>query len=197
MTMVAILTFSPAAQASVGVGIQENPVSLQRVAHPGKTYALPAVHVADTGTQAESIVIKVERVSRGDGRKVPASWIHISSSQLRLAPLQEVKIPLQLVVPADAKSGSYVTDVVAIGSAVIPSTGTNFGAAAATKLTFRIVPGPGRGLLASLPPSVWGLIAVLLLVALILVLRPFIKVRILVTRRKVKRWQFQRCRRRH
>ncbi len=171
-------------RASVGVGIQENPVSLQRVAHPGKTYALPAVHVADTGSQAESITIKVERVSKGNGRAVPASWIHIASSQLRLSPHQEITIPLQLVVPDGAKSGGYLSDIVAIGSAAVPNAGTNFGAAAATKLKFRILPSPSRGLLPSLPASLWAALLVLLLATLVLIANRFFTLQIGIKRRQ-------------
>jgi len=130
--MVAISTLPAAADASVGVGIQENPVSLQRAAKPGVTYALPAVHVADTGTQDESIILKLERISRGRARAVPATWIHFAFSRIQLSPHQETKVPLDLVVPDTAKTGSYLSDVVVIGSPVVPSKATDFRAAAAT-----------------------------------------------------------------
>lgn len=182
--MVAILIFPAAAEASVGVGIQENPVSLQRAAKAGGTYALPAVHVANTGTQNETLRLKVERISHGTGRAVPSTWIQFSSSQIQLAPHQETKIPLNLVVPASARSGSYQSDVVVIGSAVVASKATNFRPAAATKLEFRVVPGPSPGPFAALPRSLWLTILILLVAMLIYFGRRFFNVEFRVTRKK-------------
>ncbi len=129
-------------------------------------YALPAVHVADTGTQDESITLKVERIPGGRGRAVPATWIHFADSRIQLSPHRETKIPLDLVVPASAITGSYLSDVVVIASAVVPSKATNFRAAAATKLEFRVVPGPKPGLFGSLPAWAWWPLAGLVLAAL-------------------------------
>lgn len=161
--MVAIACFPVAAEASVGVGIQENPVSLLKAAEPGRTYALPAVHVADTGSQDESIVLKVERISGGHARTVPATWIHFANTLIQLSPHQETKISLDLVVPDTARAGHYLSDVVVIGSAVAPSKAANFRAAAATKLEFRVLPRPKPGLLASVPAWAWLAVAALLL----------------------------------
>jgi hypothetical protein len=187
IVMVAIATSPTAAQASVGVGIQEDPISLQKAALPGETYALPPVHVADTGTQAESIVVKVERISHGNGRAVPGSWIHIGNPQLHLSAHQEIRVPLQLKVPDDAKPGRYLSDIVAIGSAAISSSGTNFGAAAATKIEFKILPGPGRGLLPSIPLFVWVLFAALLLWLFVAISTRFYALKISITRKTADR----------
>ena len=51
-----------AASASIGVGVQANPVSLDSAAHPGGSYTLPALYVVNTGTQAESMSVRVERL---------------------------------------------------------------------------------------------------------------------------------------
>jgi hypothetical protein len=137
--------FFPAiSQASVGVGVQVNPVRLANPAHAGASYSLPSVHVANTGTQAESVSVRVERLSRGTGRIVPPSWIQAEHSPLRLSPDQQASIPLRLAVPAGAKAGRYFSDIVIIGSAIVAAGSANFGAAAATKLEFRVVPGPAK-----------------------------------------------------
>ena len=69
---VLLLVAAPAAAyASVGVGVQAGPVQLAGVAHPGGTYALPPVYVVNTGTQAESVAVRIERISHGTGRTVP------------------------------------------------------------------------------------------------------------------------------
>jgi hypothetical protein len=182
--MVAILTFPVAAEASVGVGIQENPVSLLRPARAGGTYPLPAVQVANTGTQDETITLKVERITHGSGRVVPRAWIQFADTQIQLAAHEETTIALDLVVPASARSGSYQSDVVVIGSPVEPGKATNFRPAAATKLEFRVVPGASRGPLAALPPLLRWTLLVLLLAMLIYAGRRYFNVQIRVTRKK-------------
>jgi hypothetical protein len=53
------------ASASIGVGVQANPVSLGNTAHPGATYTLPSLYIVNTGTQAESMTVRVERKTVG------------------------------------------------------------------------------------------------------------------------------------
>ncbi|MGN6791114.1 MAG: hypothetical protein ACTHJW_01850 [Streptosporangiaceae bacterium] len=161
------MTCPAAAEGSVGVGIQENPVSLQKAAKAGQTYTLPAVHFANTGTQDESIRLRVERISDGKGRVVPATWIQFGSTQIQLSPHQETKVSIHLVVPDTARTGSYLSDIVAIGSAVVPSKAADFRPAAATKLEFRVVPGPSPGLFASVPRPLRVVILIVLLALLL------------------------------
>lgn len=165
LTLLALLTFPQQSQASVGVGVQAGPVSLTTAAQPGQSYMLPPVHVANTGSQAESITVRVEHLSPGPGRPIPPSWIHIGNSPLRLSPNQGAEIPLNLVVPDDAKSGKYLSDIVAIGSALIPAGRTNFGAAAATKLEFKVVPRTGNRVWSTFPSWTWWALTGLLLLA--------------------------------
>jgi hypothetical protein len=157
--------FFPAiSQASVGVGVQVSPVRLAKPAHAGASYSLPSVHVANTGTQAESVSVRVERLSRGTGRVVPPSWIHAEHSPLRLSPDQQASIHLRLAVPAGAKAGRYLSDIVIIGSAIIAAGRTNFGAAAATKLEFRVVAGRAQQPW-SFPAWGWWALAAVFIVA--------------------------------
>src|SRR5580693_9790754 len=88
-----------AADASVGVGVQAGPVRLAGAAHPGGTYALPPVYVVNTGTQAESVTIRIERISRGTGRTIPPTWIQVAGLPAALGHGQSARIPLNLVVP--------------------------------------------------------------------------------------------------
>jgi hypothetical protein len=165
LTLVALSIFPQQSEASVGVGVQASPVSLTAAAHPGQSYALPPVHIANTGSQTESISVRVEHLSTGPERPVPPSWIHVGNSALRLSPNQGAEIPLNLVVPGDAKSGKYLSDIVVIGYSLVPVGRASFGAAAATKLEFRVVPRPGNGLWSSLPSWTWWAMAGLLLLA--------------------------------
>jgi hypothetical protein len=131
-----------AARASVGVGVQAGPVRLAVAAHAGGSYALPPVYVVNTGTEAESVSVRVERLSPGAGRAVPPSWVRATGPTVRLGPHQGTRLPLQLVLPGGARPGRYLSDVVVSGSAAISAGRANLGVAAATKLEFRVEPGP-------------------------------------------------------
>ncbi len=169
-----------AADASVGVGVQAGPVRLADAAHPGGTYALPPVYIVNTGTQAESVAIRIERISHGTGRTIPPSWIRVSALPSRLGHGQSARVPLDLVVPAGAKPGQYFSDVVVTGSAALTVGGANLGVAAATDLEFRVAPGAVAQPWFSVPGWVLGAMAgiVALAAALVLVSRSGIRIRI-------------------
>jgi hypothetical protein len=181
--LVAVVSVPQAAMASVGVGIQANPVRLTGRADPGGSYTLPPVFVINSGTKAETIRIAVERVSRGPGRAVPRSWIQVSGPTVQLRPGKAARIPLELVLPGAARPGAYLSDIVATASAPISAGRTNLGAAAATMLEFRV----GQAAAAGFWPTVvkqtlWALLIVVLLGAVALAVR-WSRVRIRVERR--------------
>jgi hypothetical protein len=137
-----LLIWPAAGYASVGVGVQAGPVRLAGIAHPGGQYALPPVFVVNTGTQPESVVIAIERISSGSGRTVPPAWISASSGPVRLAHRQSARIPLSLSVPPHAAPGRYFSDVVAKGTASLSAGGADLGVAAATDLEFTVARSP-------------------------------------------------------
>src|SRR5205814_10073960 len=143
----ALVAVPQAAQASIGVGIQAGAVRLSGVGHPGQSVSLPGVSWVNSGTHPESIRLSVQRLSKGSGRVVPASWIQFGSPVVQLAPKHAVRVSLELVVPAGAKPGAYLSDVVATGtSAEQASAGhASLGAAAATLLAFRVAPATAPG----------------------------------------------------
>jgi len=157
--------FLPAAQASVGVGVQAAPVRLGQAARAGGSYALPSVYVVDTGTQDESISIRVERRDGDAGRAVPSSWVRATGPGLRLSAHQSARVPLELVVPAGAKPGRYLSDIVVSGSAVTSVGRANLGVAAATALEFSVTPGAPPA--PFLPTWTWWLLGSLMALGLI------------------------------
>jgi hypothetical protein len=159
-----MLAIPAAAQASIGVGIQAGPVRLAGAAHPGGSYALPAVYVVNTGTQDESLSIRIERLSSGPARSVPAAWIRPGAA-VQLSHNASARIPLQLVVPGTAKPGQYLTDVVVKGSAGLSGGSANLAVAAATKLEFEVAPGVVSGSWFAVPSWLWPGIGVVLLIA--------------------------------
>jgi hypothetical protein len=175
-----VLAAPVAADASVGIGVQAGPVRLAGTAHPGGTYALPPVYVVNTGTQPESVAIRIERISRGTGRTVPPSWIRVSALPSQLGHGQSARVPLNLVLPARARPGLYFSDVVVTGSAGLTAGGANLGVAAATDLEFRVVPGVLAQSWFSMPTWVLAAAAgiVLLAAAALLASRAGIRIRI-------------------
>lgn len=141
LALVTALAAPAVAAASVGVGIQAGPVRLAAGVHPGGSYVLPPVYVVNTGTQEESVVIRIEHLSPGSGRPVPPSWVHAGGPAVMLSARQSARIPLQLTVPAGARPGAYLSDVVAKAAASLPAGGASLGVGAATKLQFTVVPG--------------------------------------------------------
>jgi hypothetical protein len=158
------LGFAGPAHASIGVGVQANPVSLTGTAHPGASYALPSLYVVNTGTQAESMSVRVVQRT-GPGLAIPGSWIRIGALSGQLPPKQSARIALELITPGDAEPGNYVSDIVVTGSTAPVAAGINFGAAAATRLEFRITPGPATGSWLSFRAWTWWVIGGLILVA--------------------------------
>lgn len=171
---VALVAVPQAAQASIGVGIQAGAVRLSGVAHPGESVALPGVSVVNSGTHPESIRLSVQRLSKGPGRVVPASWIQFGTPVVQLEAKHAVRVPIELVVPPGAKPGAYLSDIVATGaSAEQASAGhASLGAAAATLLVFRVTPGAAPGFWWSVfTQTLWALLILIALAAVVLVVR--------------------------
>jgi len=165
---VAFAAFSvilPAAQASVGVGVQAAPVRLGGVARAGGSYALPPVYVLDTGTQDETISIRVQRPPGAPARAVPSSWIRDTGPGLRLSAHQSARVPLELDVPRGARPGRYLSDIVVSGSAVRSVGKANLGVAAATAVEFSVAPGAPPA--PFLPTWTWWLLGSLMALGVI------------------------------
>jgi hypothetical protein len=174
VALVALASFAQRSEASIGVGVQVGPVRLGTVAHRGESYALPPVYVVNTGTQAEAISVRVERLSHGPGLVVPPSWIRVTGPAVQLAPSSSARIPLELVVPGPAQPGGYLSDIVVTGSPVAAARSAHIGVAAATKLVFTVssAPAPGHSPLIS-PWMWWVLTGLLVAAAMILGARQF------------------------
>jgi len=166
-TVFLVLGAAGPAAASVGVGIQAAPVRLAGLAHPGQS-ATVQVFVVNSGSQPESVRIAVQRLSHGQGRPVPASWVKTGAPIARLAPHHAVRVTLELAVPGDAKPGAYLSDVVATGYAPASAGRANLGAAAATLLEFRVADPAAAFWPSVFRQSFWALLIVILLAAVAL-----------------------------
>ncbi len=163
LAAIALVLLSAApAYASLGAAIQAEPVQLTHAIKAGHTYHLPDAYVKNPGSQAARFEIRIEKLSPGTGRAVPAVWIHPGREDFVLGPHKAAYIPLTLTVPAGVPSGSYLSDVVVAAAPLGPVHGTALGAAAATKLTFN-VGGPGFAIPAWVTTTLIALAAVALL----------------------------------
>lgn len=180
--LVALATFAQSSDASIGVGVQVSPVRLETLAHRGESYPLPPVYVVNTGTQAEAINVRVERLSHGPGLVVPPSWVSMTGPAVQLAPGHSARIPLQLAVPGRARPGGYMSDVVVTGSPGGAAGMAQIGVAAVTKLEFSVSSAPPQGHPGLISSGMWWVLTGLLAaVAVILGARRF-GVRIIVER---------------
>jgi uncharacterized membrane protein len=131
------------------------------MAHRGERYAL-SVDVVNTGTEAEAVGMRVERISRGPGRAVPPSWIQFAGPAVQIAPGKATRVSLELVVPGQAKPGEYLSDIVVSGSPAGQAGTERLGVAAVTKLEFSVSSAPApEG--SSVPVWMWWAITGLLL----------------------------------
>jgi uncharacterized protein YaiE (UPF0345 family) len=115
------------------------------------------VYVVNTGTEPETVRLDVQRLSKGTGRDVPKAWFRPGQTDVHLDAKQSATIPVQLVVPAEARPGRYFSDVVAHGSASIEAGQATLGVAAATKLQFTVGKAVPAGFWSRLPsPLAWA-----------------------------------------
>ncbi len=124
------------APATSGASIQGVPVLPCRM-HPGRTYTL-RVYVSQGGSAPERMRLYLERLSAGHGKTVPPSWF--TAPDVTVAPGQGTEASFTLTVPAAAEPGRYFSDiaVAAAPAGGTPAGGAVLGAAAATKLIFRL-----------------------------------------------------------
>lgn len=154
LTAAALAAAVAAAPAGAGVGIQANPVCLPASARPGHTYPAASLYVTDTGSASEDITVHAQDLqgpTRYRGQlPVPPSWVSISYPRLlwvigqdhvTLAPGQGAYLPVTLTIPATARPGTYVTDLIAAATATTAASGDAqavTGAGATTPLIFTI-----------------------------------------------------------
>lgn len=138
VVLTTVLVAPGVAAASVGTGVGAAPLELARPAHAGRSYTFHWLYVKDTGTVASSYLVKVQRLSPGSAKVVPASWIEFAPHAFRLRPQEIKRVVVTVNVPFSASGGQYMTDLVATTYVPRRAGATALGAAAADKLTFSI-----------------------------------------------------------
>lgn len=152
------LSLPAAAGASLGTGVGASPITLARPAMPGHAYELPGLYVLNTGTERSRYHVRVERLSQGKERTLPAGWVVLARNDFLLGPGRSATIPFTIMIPQNARSGAYLSDLVASTSSPRRAGGTALGAAAATKVGLNV---------GNAPESVpWGTIGLAILALL-------------------------------
>ena len=146
----------PAGTASIGVGVQGDPLCVGRI-DPGHSVSAGTLYVTDTGTQPESVTAGImpgQPHHRG-WLAAPAPWISVTypkrwwfftGSSLSLRPQASAYLPVNVSVPSGARAGVYEGQLQA-RTAGTPGEGTGvnatMGAGAATVIVFSVgVPAP-------------------------------------------------------
>jgi len=151
------------AGASLGAGISASPVTLQESAKPGQHYDLGTVKVVNTGTEPSAYALRIDAAN--GGRQVPRSWVRFSPDTVQLAPKASTAVNVALRIPKQQAAGEYRALIVAHTVALRRAAGAGVGAAAATKLSFR-VRNAGRRL--PMPPT-WVTLTFLSLIGIVVV----------------------------
>jgi hypothetical protein len=125
-------------QSSIGTGVGATPLQLQVAAKPGHRYRFPSLYVVNTGSQTSEYAVRVQQLGTRPGKDVPASWLRLGRTRLRLRPHKSAVIPVRLLLPRNVPGGHYRTDLVVGTSTRRPGHGAALGAAAADELSFTV-----------------------------------------------------------
>jgi hypothetical protein len=145
--------------ASIGAGVGATPLHLRGAVKPGHRYQFPGLYVVNTGSRTSEYVVKVQRLDTKPGQSVPATWLRLARTRLRLRAHKSAVVPVELILPRNAAGGDYRTDLVVGTSTRRPGHGAALGAAAADELSFTVST-PG-GFPWGSPWLVYSLVAVL------------------------------------
>jgi hypothetical protein len=158
-----------ASPTELGAGVGASPLELSAPAHPGGTYqVLPKLLVVNTGTASAHYQLRVERLSKGPQRTLPADWIQFAANDFQLAPKGRRSVVVRAIVPSSAIAGSYESDVVVTGVVPHGNGQAAAGAAAATTVSFTVKGGPVSSFPWSVLAAIGGLV---LLVAFVFLVR--------------------------
>lgn len=152
------------ALASLGAGVGASPITLAQPAQAGHTYQLPSLYVINTGTDASYYLVRVQAIGQTQAKPVPAGWVQFGRNHFQLQPKQALAVPMTLTVPSDARTGSYRSYLVAGTVPAAQTSGVAFGAAAATRLEFTVVPPSGFTFPWPWPWWVWGIVGLAVVV---------------------------------
>lgn len=106
--LLAVLVFIPVTvYADSGVGVGTARIILPDTLPTGNNYKLPDIVVYNTGSEVSSYEMAVTLNEHQAELKPSTSWVNFSPRQFTLAPGEVQLVAPTLIIPAEAKSGSY------------------------------------------------------------------------------------------
>lgn len=134
------LIIPASAFASVGVGVGTGRISVNEPLKSGGIYNLPKVIVFNTGSQQATYSMSVTLNQTQPQLKPNPEWISFSPQTFSLAPGQSAVVTPTVHLPLVTKPGKYFGYLEAHPDKTVKQGTTAVGVAAATKLSFTVIP---------------------------------------------------------
>lgn len=137
-----LLSVASVANADVGAAVLVGKIAVAEPLHAGGVYNLPPTTVMNSGDKTGDFVMRVRLLTETETTKAPdPRWFAFDPASSTLIPKQARQVEIRLTLPLDAEPGLYevlVSNEVVVDPA---KSGAKIAPAAATKVTFRVVPG--------------------------------------------------------
>lgn len=141
LILLGFLVWSPSlALASIGVGVGTGKIEVKEEIKPGGIYELPAITVLNTGTEPATYNFHVAYNETQPEKKPKESWFKFSSTEFSLQPGESKLINTTLEMPVTTEPGNYFAYLEARPKETASQGSATIGVAAATKLSFKVVP---------------------------------------------------------
>jgi len=146
--------FALTGYADRGVALSTGVIEVKDAISTGRTYDLPSIVVRNPGDELTKYRMSVETQS-GPGLQADPTWFTLSPAEFTLLPGTTQEVAVAIAIPSRAKADSYSALLVA--SVAQGGQGATVGAAAATRLEFRVQ--GGQGGFNILAPAFYALLA--------------------------------------
>ena len=133
----AIASLPVPAFATQGVSVDLGRVEVDEPLRAGQRYQLPTIGVTNPGTESATFEVSVD--ARAGVDAAPDDWFRLAPSSFELDPGDTQPVAVELVLPPGARPDRY-EQLLSAKLVVGESGGTTVGAAAASILTFEVVP---------------------------------------------------------
>lgn len=126
--------------ADVGVGVGNGKIDVKEKLKPGVIYKLPPLNVFNTGTVTSDYTVLVTFNEAQAQKKPDPSWFHFTPEKFTLQSGKSQKVTMSLQLPFSVFPGDYFAYIEARPLTQSPSGITTIGVAAASKLSFTVIP---------------------------------------------------------
>ena len=132
-----LVVFAPSATADKGVGVDVGSVEVGTSLKPGRGHYLPRFGVINTGDEATGYELSVGYLDGQTSRRPDQTWFSFDPQSFSLDPGLTREVRVEINLPASAEPGEYAA-LLRAQTVSEHQTGTTFGVAAATRLSFTV-----------------------------------------------------------